>query len=58
VQFGKVAVVVNGTLRWQHAPQLFTAEAEEFAIGRNAIGGTGCAPEFTGHVLSAERVAR
>lgn len=55
VQRGRVTVVVDGGRIWEHTVDLFTAEAEEFWIGRNAIGGTNCGPVFTGEVLSAER---
>jgi hypothetical protein len=58
VRRGYVRVAVDGREIWRDDTEMFTADAFEFAIGRNAIGGTGCGPVFTGEVLSAERISR
>lgn len=55
---GPVAVAVDRQTIWETQSELFTADAFEFAIGRNAIGGTGCGPAFGGDVLAAERILR
>jgi hypothetical protein len=55
---GVVGVRLNGRQVWRDQSIYFSAEAEEIAIGHNPIGGTGCAPVFSGEVLDAERIAR
>ncbi len=58
VRRGSVSVTVDGTPVWREETEFFTAEAEEFAIGRNPIGGTSGGPLFTGDVLAAVRLKR
>jgi hypothetical protein len=55
VQRGRVFVRVDGTLVWAQSVAFYTAEADEVAIGRNPIGATSCAVEFSGRILRAER---
>lgn len=55
---GRLRVVVDGQTLLDRVAEFYTAETGEVAIGRNAIGGTGCAPEFTGELLAAERLVR
>ncbi|MEO6244575.1 MAG: hypothetical protein ABIQ12_03990 [Opitutaceae bacterium] len=57
-QPGGMRLTVDGVKLWDEKMYFFTAEAAEVWIGRNTIGGTGCAPEFTGEVQSAQRVVR
>ena len=55
---GRLRLKVDGTEVWQETGEFFFAEADEVAIGRNAVGGTTCASWFSGDILSAERVVR
>jgi len=55
---GNVRVRVNGAEVWNQRLALYATEADAVAIGRNPIGGTSCGPEFTGTLLSAERMTR
>ncbi len=55
---GNVRVRVNGAEVWSERVALYATEADAVAIGRNPIGGTSCGPEFTGALLSVERMPR
>ena len=55
---GRVSIAVDGKRIWDEEADFFAADASEFAIGWNSIGGSSCGPRFTGDLLSVERVRR
>jgi hypothetical protein len=55
---GRLRLKLDGTQVWEETGDFFIVENGDFAVGRNSIGGTTCAPWFSGDILSAERVVR
>lgn len=55
---GRVHVTVDGVVVWDEESDFYPAEAGEVVVGRNAIGGSTCGPQFTGELRSVERVGR
>ena len=51
-------VVVNGTRQWEASARFYPATPTEVAVGRNPVGGTACAPTFSGAVLGVKRIRR
>lgn len=58
-KLGRMIVVLNGQRVWENSSWYFyVVDADEIAIGRNAVGGTSCGPAFTGEILGVERIPR
>lgn len=51
---GLLDVAIGGSSVWRERVEFFVVNPAEVAIGRNAIGGTSCGPEFTGVIAAAE----
>lgn len=55
---GQLEVWLNGARLWEAAARFFPVSAAEVAVGHNPVGGTACAPAFSGAVLGLKRIRR
>jgi len=51
----RLEVQVDGAVVWQRQAPFFSVGAEDVFVGKNPIGGTGCAESFTGTILEVVR---
>lgn len=54
----RIRVAVNGREVWAQEARLFAVGADDVFVGRNPIGGTGCAALFSGAILEVKRLAK
>jgi hypothetical protein len=54
----RLSVTMDGRVVWAQEAKLFAVTATDVFVGRNPIGGTGCAPLFTGAILEVKRVRK
>ena len=54
----RVRVAVDGREVWVRDVRLYAVGARDVFVGRNPLGGTGCAARFTGAVLDVKRLRK
>lgn len=54
----ELEVKVDGRVVWTRAAKFFAVGAEDVFVGKNPIGGTGCAENFSGMILDVVRGAK
>jgi hypothetical protein len=54
----RLVVQVDGVVAWQRQAPFFSVGAEDVFVGKNPIGGTGCAESFTGTILEVVHGAK
>ncbi len=52
----RITVELDGNVVWKEPVDFYAAETDEIYFGSNPIGGTACAPRFTGQLLEVERL--
>ena len=54
----RVRVAVDGREVWARDVRLYSVGARDVFVGRNPLGGTVCAPLFTGAILDVKRLGK
>lgn len=55
---GPLQIRLNGAIVWEQDIDFYAIAPDEFALGRDPIGGSSCEPWFTGDIIKAERLPR